>query len=311
MEPLNRKTLLELDRLPTQKELREFFLANDWTARKPYNFNKWKTEKIEDKKYTQRIFNKIWHKISRKHGQKAPPSCYTKEYPPEVLKGNVSDIVSGSVAEMVNEHPEVVQSIFDNLSDDFLSDGLQTVKAVMTGQEIDKPQALTDEDVARVDRFVDNAMDTLMKTVDYNNLVQVCREFGTPEDFSDLETNYPRTEFEEKYDHKKAKTKVVFSSEAVDFALDFEHNFMQYSPDELAESSAFVDDFYKELNDIDLAILKLLINGKTQEEIADVLGFRTHSAVHKRIKRIQQQYLDFDPDFKKEYYKKYKNKKVS
>ena len=32
----------------------------------------------------------------------------------------------------------------------------------------------------------------------------------------------------------------------------------------------------------------------------DVLGFRTHSAVHKRIKRIQQQYLDFDPDFKKE-----------
>lgn len=311
MEPLNRKTLLELDRLPTQKELREFFLANDWSARKPYNFKKWKPEKVEDLKYTQRIFNKIWHKISRKHGQKAPPSCYTKEYLPEILKGNVSDIVSGSVAEMVNEHPEIVQSIFDNLSDDFLSGGLQTVKAVMTGQEIDNPQALTDEEIQRVDRFVDNAMDTLMNTVDYDNLVQVCREFGTPEDFSDLETNYPRTEFEEKYDHKKAKTKVVFSSEAVDFALDFERNFMQYSPDELAESSAFVDDFYKELNDVDLAILKLLINGKTQAEIADILGFRTHSAVHKRIKRIQQQYLDFDPDFKKEYYKKYKNKKVS
>ncbi len=311
MEPRKRKTLLDLDRLPTQKELREFFLANDWTARKPYNFKKWKPDKVEDKKYTQRIFDKIWHKISRKHGQKASPSCYTKEYPPEVLRSGVSDIVSGSVAEMVNEHPEIVQSIFDNLSDDFLSGGLQTVKAVMTGQEIDDPQVLTAEDIQKVDRFVDNAMDTLMNTVDYDNLVQVCREFGTPEDFSDLETNYPRTEFEEKYDHKKAKTKVVFSSEATDFALDFERNYMQYSPDELAESSAFVDDFYKELHETDLAILKLLINGKTQEEIASILGFKTHSAVNKRIKRIRSQYFEFDPDFRKEYYKKYKNKKVS
>jgi predicted DNA-binding protein YlxM (UPF0122 family) len=84
-----------------------------------------------------------------------------------------------------------------------------------------------------------------------------------------------------------------------------------YSPAELAESSAFVADFYEELDEIDLAILKLKIEGKNLEEIADILGFRTHSAIHKRIKRIQQQYLDFDPDFRKEYYKKYKNKKVS
>ena len=310
MEPRKRKTLLDLDRLPTQKELREFFLANDWSSRKPYDFDVWNQEKIEDKNYTQNIFDKIWHKISRKHGQKASPKCYTQDYPPEVLRSNVSDIVSGSVAEMVNEHPEVVQSIFDNLSDDFLSGGLQTVKAVMTGQEIDNPQALTGEEIQKVDRFVDNAMDTLMKTVDYDTLVAVCREHGTPEDFSDIKTNYPRTEFEEKYDHKKAKTKVTYSILAADYAMDVER-INSYSPAELAESSAFVADFYEELDEIDLAILKLKIEGKSLEEIADILGFRTHSAVHKRIKRIQQKYLDFDPDFRKEYYKKYKNKKVS
>lgn len=161
MEPRKRKTLLDLDRLPTQKELREFFLANDWSARKPYDFDEWSQEKIEDKGYSENIFNKIWHKISKKHGQKASPRCYTKDYPPEVLRNNVSDIVNGSVAEMVNEHPEVVQSIFDNLSDEFLSGGLQTVKAVMTGQKIENPQALTEEDIAKVDLFVDNAMDTI------------------------------------------------------------------------------------------------------------------------------------------------------
>ena len=310
MEPRKRKTLLDLDRLPTQKELREFFLANDWSSRKPYVFDEWSQEKIEDKSYSESIFNKIWHKISRNHGQKASPKCYTKDYPPEVLRSNVSDIVNGSVAEMVNEHPDVVQSIFDSLSDDFLSGGLQTVKAVMTGQEIENPQALTEEDVAKVDRFVDNAMDTLMKTVDYDTLVQVCREFGAPEDFSDIKTNFPRTEFEEKYDHKKAKTKVTYSTLAADYAMDVER-INSYSPAELAESSAFVADFYEELDEIDLAILKLKIEGKNLEEIADILGFRTHSAIHKRIKRIQQQYLDFDPDFRKEYNKKYKNKKNS
>lgn len=310
MELRKRKTLLDLDRLPTHKELREFFLANDWTARKPFDFDKWNQEKIEDKSYSESIFNKIWHKISRKHGQKAAPRCYTQDYPPEVLRSSVSDIVNGSVAEMVNEHPDVVRSIFDSLSDDFLSGGLETVKAVMTGQETENPQALTEDDIAKVDRFVDNAIDTLMNTVDYDNLVQVCREFGTPEDFSDIKTNYPRNEFEEKYNHTKAKTKVTFSTLAADYAMDVEH-INGYSPEELAVSSALVADFYAELDEIDLAILKMKIEGKTLEEIADILGFKTHSAIQKRMKRIQQQYLDFDPDFRKEYNKKYKNKKVS
>lgn len=310
MEPRKRKTLLDLDRLPTQKELREFFLANDWTARKPFDFDKWNQEKIEDKSYSESIFNKIWHKISRKHGQKAAPRCYTQDYPPEVLRSSVSDIVNGSVAEMVNEHPDVVRSIFDSLSDDFLSGGFATVKAVMTGQETENPQALTEDDIAKVDRFVDNAMDTLMNTVDYDNLVRVCREFGTPEDFSDIKTNYPRNEFEEKYNHTKAKTKVTFSTLAADYAMDVER-INGYSPEELAVSSALVADFYAELDEINLAILKMKIEGKTLEEIADILGFKTHSAIQKRMKRIQQQYLDFDPDFRKEYNKKYKNKKVS
>lgn len=191
--------LLDMDRLPTQQELREFFLSNDWTALKPYDFKKWHQEKIEDKLYVGKIFNKFWHKISRNHGQKADQKCYTKEYPPELLRQTVDDVVSGSVAEMVNEHPEIVQTAFDNLPDDFLSGGLETVKAVMTGQKTDNPQPLTDEDIAKVDRFVDNALDTLMTTVDYDGLVGACRDIGAPEDFSERIINYPRTEFEEKH----------------------------------------------------------------------------------------------------------------
>ena len=38
MELRKRKNLLDIDRLPTREELRAFFKANDWTARKPYDF---------------------------------------------------------------------------------------------------------------------------------------------------------------------------------------------------------------------------------------------------------------------------------
>ena len=37
-------------------------MANDWTARKPYDFNEWEQDKIEVKNYVQDIFNDIWDK---------------------------------------------------------------------------------------------------------------------------------------------------------------------------------------------------------------------------------------------------------
>ena len=84
-----------MDKLPTREEMREFFRANDWTARKPYDFNEWEQDKIEVKNYVQGIFNNIWDKEGRNFGQKSPPVCYTKDYPPEVLKKAIGDIVSG------------------------------------------------------------------------------------------------------------------------------------------------------------------------------------------------------------------------
>ncbi|MGN1117403.1 MAG: hypothetical protein ACI4RU_02220 [Acutalibacteraceae bacterium] len=62
MELRKRKTLLDMDKLSTREELRAFSKANDWTARKPYDLIEWEPEKVEDKQYTQKLFNTAWNK---------------------------------------------------------------------------------------------------------------------------------------------------------------------------------------------------------------------------------------------------------
>ncbi|MBQ8278236.1 MAG: hypothetical protein IJZ23_00165 [Roseburia sp.] len=47
------------------------------------------------------------------------------------------------------------------------------------------------------------------------------------------------------------------------------------------------------LTDTDREILQLRIQGYTEQEIADKVGYKTASAVHKRIAHIANAYEDF------------------
>lgn len=51
--------------------------------------------------------------------------------------------------------------------------------------------------------------------------------------------------------------------------------------------------FYKTLKPRDLEILEMRVEGSTYQEIADKLGYKTHSAVLKRINKVSGQYLDW------------------
>ena len=63
-------------------------------------------------------------------------------------------------------------------------------------------------------------------------------------------------------------------------------------------ASAYVDGFYGLLSASDRRILELLLNGKTQSEIAAELGI-SQAKVSKRRKHLQQILLEYDPDINK------------
>lgn len=268
----HRKSLLDLDRLPTKEKLRAFFLSNDWTTNKPYDFSKWESERTEELNYTKSVLDPVWNETAKKYGQKAPSICYTDDYPPEVLKNNVSDIVCGSVVKIAND-------------DELLKEALN-------------PYFDDENVVENADKFVHNAVDTLMEVMDYGGVVSTSKEIGTPEDFSKIPLNYPRNDFEKKYNHAGAKTKVDFSSVQAETELQ-NKKVQSYTVDELVENSVLVSEFFTILDDTDKKILKYVLSGYTQNEIAEEMGFANHSVVSKHMKKIRKMYLVFDPECKR------------
>lgn len=279
------KTLLDLGRIPTRDEMREFFRANDWTAAKPFDFEKWDEGKVSDFNKVKNIFNSVWNESARELGQLAPSSCYTDDYPPELLKSGVGDIVCGQVTELIH-NPELLGQIFDSLS---------------AGEESDDSSAedeeLTDEEMRATDSYVKTFMDGILDIIGYEETVAASKEIGTPEDFSKRLVNYPKNDFEKKYNHAEAKTKLVYSNPALQYEAKKEE-IDSYTPEELAENSAFVEGFFETLDDTNKKILKLMLLGYKQAEIADKLGFANHSTVSKRIKLIREKYIEYDPEFK-------------
>ena len=258
-----RKTLLDLNRLPTKKELRSFFLKNDWSTAKPYDFSKMEGEEAEDALYVKDVFNGLWDQSAKRHGQKSPPCCFTKDYPPEVLKNAIGDIVSGKVTEIANDD-EQLETILTPFFEDI-------------------------DVIEKAEPFVNNAFDRLLDTVGYEQLIGVTKKIGAKEDVSNLPVNYPRTDFENKWDHKKAKTKVIYSSKLVDEELKKEY----HDPVESVEDKMFVEGFFKLLDPTDVEILKMTFAGYTRQQIAEKLGFQTHSAVTKRLHKLKSLYLKY------------------
>ena len=118
------------------------------------------------------------------------------------------------------------------------------------------------------------------------------KEIGTVEDFSKRPINYPRRDFEDKWNHPRAKTKIAFSSNAADNALQQEEN--QVHDD--VEDNLFVQNFFKLLDPTDAKIVRLAMDGFTHKQIAEKLGFKTHSAVTKRLQKLRPVFAKYSRD---------------
>ena len=60
--------------------------------------------------------------------------------------------------------------------------------------------------------------------------------------------------------------------------------------EETAVAQALVDQFKATLSEKDMQILELRMSGDTLEDIAEKLGYKNHSGVLKRIRKIGQAY---------------------
>lgn len=241
--------------------LRKCFRENDFSTipvKDPLEYNE-----AEHKLYNRilTIVNTEWKTISSELGLNRPQSCYSNNYPAELLRDRIQKIIADNVIKLIRN-----DKVLENVTDEFII-----------------PILLNDE---TGDEQLHNMVKALMKAVDIETLAEISKKFSCDEDFNTGQTlNYPRKDHERKWNHLRSKTKVIsldyLTEKCSDDIPDCEN--IEVS----AEARLKIEYLRSKLSEQDNRILDLLLQQYTQSEIAAQIGI-AQSTVSKKQKKFQK-----------------------
>ncbi len=139
-----------------------------------------------------------------------------------------------------------------------------------------------------------------IERLNFKGTIETVREFRCFEDFAD-HTSTDKIDYYRKWYHTRSKHPQISLEQYLDGSLD-QYDGYDIERDVIDPRMPFEDyvitkvdteSFMSGLSDMDRRILELRLDGKTYEEIASEVGFKTHSAVLKRIKKIGAEYQRF------------------
>ena len=219
----------------------------------------------------KKLIDEHWEPLSREMGLKSHSNYYGKDHPLIAIRDNVQNFVASGVYKLLDEQPEKAAAIIEGFLD---NEGNFTVDP---------------------DKMLHKAVETTMQVMEYEEIAKVVK--GTPayEDFNhDKYNNHRAEDFDRKWNHTRAKMKTVLMGDLEDEEND--------EPFEVADNSVDVanevftnikqDGFWAAISENDKKLLRLRMKGKNQTEIAEELGYKTHSAVTKRLQKLKEIFED-------------------
>lgn len=227
---------------------------------------------------------------------------FTSNAPVRCLEEVNENLVAGAVMEILSDktlYENVMDSILTSLEGDITADLEKYAKAHNKTVE-----DLTETEFVFVfdqfaDIFLGVIMNKLMQVESVPEIMGVSKQIGTHEDFArTANTNYDKIDFKRQWDHTRTR---VGEMESLDQIEKAEHKtpesaieFSEEDSQAHIEMVETIKKFYAFLGDeTDIKIFKLNANGYTQKQIAEQLGFNTHSAVGKRLKKIEEKQKAF------------------
>jgi len=285
------------------KEIQEYFKSHDFTeAISVEHKNNLTGEKAKVYLKAKEFFSQYWLKNLRGIGIKRMMKNFSIQYPLKVLQNADGDYFMEQIAEMYSDDEQLNKAVeqFFEMYGDQICAGLESY-AKNFGRKIED---LTDEEIGFVvEKVAEVLNEELIKVMMLGQQVpevyEVSREIRTHEDFSRvIEGNYDLINFHTKWTHCKTKLGApLFFSElspdevtGIEGARSFFASADQHTQKEYEEIR---DIFSESLNSTDREIYYLREQGYTQEEIALRLGYKTHSAVSKRLKAMFEKYNVF------------------
>lgn len=286
---------------PEQKDkLVAFFQSNDFTANMALE-REHNSEGEQAKIFvrTKKIFGEYWLGNLHKIGVKRKMKNFSKDHPVNFLENADAEYFSEQISEIYTDPDklnEYIDRFFEMYGEPVML-GLDCY-AKSVGKEVD---ALTNEEIHTVVEKVAGVIDeTLIETVMQGQQVPaifgVSKKLPQHEDFAER-LNQDKINFYNKWTHAKTKlgAPLLFSELSENETTDIEGEKMFFANDPKEEKRYIFlcDEFAKTLNSTDKEIYYLSEKGITQKEIAKRLGYKTHSAVSKRMKIMNKNFKEF------------------
>ena len=281
-------------------ELQSFFQQNDFTANMTLNREcNLKGEQAEIFVRTKKIFGEYWLGNLRPLGVNRKMKNFSKDFPVNLLENADADYFSEQISEIYTD-PDKLNEYIDRFFEMYGEPVMLGIDcyAKSVGKEADD---LTDEEIHTVVEKVAGVIDeTLIETVmqgqQVSEIFGISKKIPQHEDFSE-QLNQDKINFYNKWTHCKTKlgAPLLFSELSEDEMTDIEgaKMFFANNPEEERRYIFLRDEFAKTLNSTDKEIYYLSEKGLTQKEIADRLGYKTHSAVSKRMKIMNKNFKEF------------------
>ena len=286
--------------LEQKDELVAFFQNNDFTANmaleREHNFE---GEQAKIYVRTKKIFGEYWLGNLRNLGVKRKMKNFSKDHPVNFLENADADYFSVQISEIYTDTDKLSECIdrFFEMYGESVMLGLDCY-AKSVGKEIDD---LTDDEIHTVVEKVAGVIDkTLIETVMQGQQVPqifgISRKVPQHEDFAE-KLSQDKINFYNKWTHANTKlgAPLFFSELSEDESTGIEgaRNFFNNNPAEEQRYKFLREEFAKTLNSTDREIYYLAEQGYKQKEIAQHLGYKTHSAVSKRMKIMNKDFKKF------------------
>ena len=253
-----KRNLFEEEKIPTLEEIKGNF--TDFTADAlPLSNEELNEDNIPLYKRTKYILSSfLWKDLDRMK-RTAPESCFTKDDPVEVFLNFIREYIARAIVKLDEEG--------------------------IAAQIIDEFNKNRDPNISD-DEYVSRAVKMLMEVTNMQDIIDITKEIPDALDFSNAKNmNYPKMDFNRKW---KAKLDLVSS----DYDDKFNEQVESYNadliqhPDEEAIDNVDIGEFMSHLTVQDKQLLMMRLEGKAYEDIATELGYRDHTAVIKRMRRL-------------------------
>ena len=233
---------------------------------------------------------------------------FAKEYPIKLLQETDGTYFSEQIAEIYNDPKkfEAAASQFADMYGEQIYAGCEAY-AKSVGKEVED---LTDEEISIVVQKVADVLDeelikVLMLSQQVPEVFGVSQQVQQHEDFNG-KLSKDKINFYNKWTHANTKLgapllfcEICEEDENGEIICDETNgiegarNFFANNPDADAVYKLLKEDFFSTLSETDREILNLYEKGFNQKEIAQRLGYKTHSAVSKRMKVLNKDFKEY------------------